>query len=138
MRRIGPGPKRLREIERILKREIRWAVDEGPGWDPKTGVYAATCDASWRTLSACGTCAIGALVLRRRLPAASMADGKTGDVIAAARALRAHPDWVNALYCVVGFPHSSSFDDVAPTAVALARRLRKYGDALAAEKGARS
>lgn len=129
MSRIGPGPKRLREIERILKADIRWTIEKGPGWNP--GYGADLVNGAWVPDAECGTCAIGALVCRRQ-PSQSHSHFQA-DIASAARVLRSHFDWTRALYYAVGLAESAADVVAFPSAISLARRLRAYGDKLAAK-----
>lgn len=136
--------KKLQRIERVLRSDIRWLVNKGPGWDPTSGLEIV--NDKWSPVGGvCGTCALGAHVLRH----CTLKTSEAGEVpTVVARALRVDPMWAETVFqavTLVGLQQNSEDlaariwcmeDHINVQAANLGYRLRDYGDAYVAKKAA--
>jgi len=143
-----PSDKTIKRIENELRKDIRWAVRSGPGFDPFNGASYER-EKKWTPSTVgCGVCAIGSLCLRRQPRMPSTVLGSFDDVGRAARLLRVPERWLNDLYTAVAHAADQASDkptghyrlptrDYPPKCYALAQRLVSYADKLKAEKRAK-
>lgn len=130
-------PKNLDEIEAVLKADIKWAIEKGPGWDRANGARLIDDQRGETTkfvnnYSSCGVCAIGALVVRRQ-PIQKLGIrpdnwSDADDVSCAAKMLGRTVDWVERLYYSVAEGGDKYARAQSPEAMAY--RLCQYADSL--------
>lgn len=115
--------KTLKQIERILKSDIKWAIEKGPGWDSNRGacleggVFKRRIRNEWQLTQfvekPCGVCAIGAFCVRRQPKIEAGPVELKDDVQAASRVFGKPYAWVNDLYQAVADVNSVSQDRIA-------------------------
>ena len=128
-----PRMQTIRRIEKILKTDIKWAVEKGLGFNPEMGAQFGL-EGVWEPAAKkrrCGVCPIGAHVIRMQPKVRRDGVHYQTDVDVAAKTFRLDFDWMYHLYTAVAYCNNiGNLGNFPPKCLALAKRLRRYGDRL--------
>lgn len=130
-------PEKLAEVEARLMADIRWAIEQGPGWDPDSGAWFNPDNQQWESNQrSCGVCAVGAHVVRncQNYEPDDEYD-PPDDVDVAATSLGVSEGWLRELYYQVAGLNGFRYD--YQETAELARRLLAFAGQVQAEKAAR-
>lgn len=151
---------KLKRLEKQFRADIRWAIAQGPGWAPDIGAGCVGVESGKRhfapiinylTERACGTCALGAHLIRHKRKYLTPSWSPTNvpfqyaEVTSISRSLRVPELWAYHVFmAVTDDPHRQTLDEHLRIhgpdntsikdfkecqAVHLGWRLRNYGDA---------